>query len=294
MDALRTVALFAGLDGAEVDRIAARSMVVSVRHGARIFARGARADAVYAIMSGGRVRIGTTGRRKKALMVETLQEGDVFGEVGVIHRCPRSADAYAEGRVRLLRIGAAEFLAAIDRNGTLAQNLNRLLAERLRRTFTLLEDATFESVEVRLARQLLYLARRDGIRTGQGVRLAARFRQGDLADLLGTTNRSIITVLNAWRTTGLVTYDVNRAQVTLIDEGRLEALIPARDDVAAFAASPSSPQSSYDNAHFRSALGSGAQTRVRPAAQRDKLRIAGVAAHQADRNDGGRQAEYVD
>ena len=44
---------------------------------------------------------------------------------------------------------------------------------------------------------LLYLAEREGRRTAQGTQLAGRFRQGDLADLLGATTRSIITILNA-------------------------------------------------------------------------------------------------
>ena len=61
-----------------------------------------------------------------------------------------------------------------------------------------------ESLEVRLARQVLYLARTDGRNTAQGRQLGGRLRQGDLADLLGATTRSIITILNAWRADGLV------------------------------------------------------------------------------------------
>jgi CRP/FNR family transcriptional regulator, cyclic AMP receptor protein len=54
---------------------------------------------------------------------------------------------------------------------------------------------------------------------------AGRSRQGDLADLLGATTRSIVTILNAWRASGLVTYDGDRAQLTLLDEAALQALI---------------------------------------------------------------------
>jgi CRP-like cAMP-binding protein len=103
--------------------------------------------------------------------------------------------------------------------------LCKLLAARLRRPFTLFQNATFEGVEVRLARQVLYLAKLDGQPIEQGIRLAGRFRQNDLADLLGTTTRSIITILNAWRASRLVIYDVNRAQLTLVDEAALRALI---------------------------------------------------------------------
>ncbi len=100
-----------------------------------------------------------------------------------------------------------------------------MLATRLRRTTILFRDATFESLEVRLAKQLLYLAKREGRSTEQGFQLASRFRQGDLADLLGATTRSIITILNSWRADGLVIYDPARAQLTICREDGLQRLV---------------------------------------------------------------------
>ena len=221
-----TVSTFAGIDERALDRIEARSRPVEYQDGALIFAKGDPADAVYAIVGGeGRVRIRAIGRGSKGLMVEMFHTGDIFGEIGVIDGDVRSADAVVEGRVRTLQIGATVFLAAVAADPPLAANLCRLLATRLRWTSTLLQDATFEGVEVRLARQVLYLAKLDGRPTEQGIRLAGRFRQNDLADLLGTTTRSIITILNAWRASGLVIYDVNRAHLTLVDEAGLTALI---------------------------------------------------------------------
>jgi CRP/FNR family transcriptional regulator, cyclic AMP receptor protein len=226
LGALLAVTAFAGMDERALDRIEARSRPIEYQDGARIFAQGDVADAVYAIIGGdGRVRIGSIGRGSKGLMVQMFHKGDIFGEIGVIDGGVRSADAIAEGRVRTMRVGAGVFLTALADDPALGLNLSRMLAARLRWTFTLFQDATFESVEARLARQVLYLARLDSRPTEQGVRLAGRFRQNDLADLLGTTTRSIITILNAWRASGLVIYDVNRAQLTLVDEAGLKALI---------------------------------------------------------------------
>ena len=196
------------------------------RDGARIFAEGDAADAVYAIIGGtGHVRIGALDRSSKGLMIEVFGTGDIFGEIGVIDSSTRSADAIAEGRVRLLRISSRVFLDALHSNAVLGANLCRMLATRLRRTSVLFRDATFESLEVRLARQVLYLAKLEGRRTEQGLQLAGRFRQSDLADLLGATTRSIITILNAWRADGLVIYDAARAQLTLCREEDLQRLV---------------------------------------------------------------------
>jgi Mn-dependent DtxR family transcriptional regulator len=59
------------------------------------------------------------------------------------------------------------------------------------------------------------------------LQLAGRFRQSDLADLLGATTRSIITILNAWRASGLVIYDPARAQLTICGEAGLHELAGA-------------------------------------------------------------------
>jgi CRP-like cAMP-binding protein len=226
MTALLEVDPFRGLDPAELDRIEASSRIVEPRDGTRLFAEGDQADAVYAVVGGtGHVRVGAVDRNSKGLMIEIFRTGDIFGEMGVIENTTRSADAIAEGRVRLLRIPGRVFLDAMKSNALLGFNLCEMFAARLRRTSVLFRDATFESLEARLARQVLYLGKREGRRTEQGLQLAGRFRQSDLADLLGATTRSIITILNAWRADGLVIYDAARAQLTLCREDELQRLV---------------------------------------------------------------------
>jgi CRP/FNR family cyclic AMP-dependent transcriptional regulator len=230
MTALLGVTVFAGIDRAELDRIEAGSRLVEPHDGTQIFAEGDAADSVYAIIGGaGRIRIGALDRNSKGLMIEVFGVGDIFGEIGVIEATTRTADAVAEGRLRLLRIAGPTFLDLLRRNPLFGANMCVQFAARLRRTFALFKDATFETLEVRLARQMLYLAAREGRRTEQGLRLAGRFRQGDIADLLGATTRSIITILNAWRASGLVIFDPARAQLTICREDELRRLISPGD-----------------------------------------------------------------
>ncbi|MCK8783511.1 Crp/Fnr family transcriptional regulator [Roseomonas sp. NAR14] len=223
---LAAVGLFRGLPPASLARLAEGARVLAPADGTQLFAQGDAADAAYAVLRcDGRVRVGAPDAGSKRLLVEMFKEGDVFGEIGVLDGTTRSADATVEGRVRLARIRAEDFLHVLETAPALGANLSRLLSSRLRRTFILLQDAAFESLEVRLARQLLYLAERGAQRTPEGLRLAGRFRQGDLADLLGATTRSIITILNNWRGSGLVTYDTDKAYLTLADEARLRRLV---------------------------------------------------------------------
>jgi CRP/FNR family cyclic AMP-dependent transcriptional regulator len=223
---LDSIALFKGMRSEELDRLQHDSIILEPQDGSAVFVQGDRSDAVYGIIDGnGHVRIGAIDRHSKALMVEVFRRGEIFGEIGVIDGAARSASALAEGRVRLIQLRRAAFPDALATCPTLGQALCQVMAQRLRRTFELFQDATFENLEVRLARQVLYLADREGRPTQHGLRLAHRFRQADLADLLGTTTRSIITILNAWRGADLVSYDTDRALLTVRNAAALRAMI---------------------------------------------------------------------
>ncbi len=204
-------------------------VVLEPRDGAIVIHEGEMPDAVYAVIGGdGHVRIGTVDRNSKALMVEVIRAGEIFGEIGVIDPGPRTASGVVEGRIKLYKIRASSFKNALSQSAALGEALCRMIAQRQRRTYALLQAATFETLEVRLARQVLYLADREGRPTPEGIRLGQRLRQGDLADLLGATTRSIITILNSWRTAGFVTYDTDQARLTVRDIQALRALVQAQ------------------------------------------------------------------
>lgn len=225
MSVLSSIACFHALPAAALATLERGGFGVDPHDGAEIFPQGDPANAIYAIISGdGHVRIGSSTADAKSLMVEQFQPGDIFGELGVIDAGTRSASAMAVGHVRLWRIPAAVFMEVLNTTPEFGVALARMLTARLRRTYTLLQDATFATVEARLARQLIYLADLGGRMTEHGVRVPGRFRQVELANLLGTTSRSIISTLNAWREKGVVTYDTRSAQLTIRDTAVLRDL----------------------------------------------------------------------
>jgi CRP/FNR family transcriptional regulator, cyclic AMP receptor protein len=225
MSPLSGIGVFRGLPDEALRRLETGALTIEARNDEEICVQDEAATSLYAITGGeGRVRIGAIDRRSKKLMVEIFALGDIFGEIGTIDGGPRTASAVVEGRVRLMRISAGSFTAVLSDTPQLGVNLARLLSGRLRRTFALFQDATFETVEVRLARQILYLGALQGRRTEAGIVLKSRLKQPDLADLLGTTTRSIVTVLNTWRAADIVRYDTDRAQLTIHREEALRAL----------------------------------------------------------------------
>ena len=229
MSNLARITAFRNLPPEALLRLERGGTTLEPRSGAQLFAQGDLADSVYAVIGGaGFVRVGSADRDSKALMVEMMRDGDIVGEISVLDGGTRTAEAVTEGRVRLMRISAPTFRAVLEDTPSLGVELCRMMAVRLRRTFALYQDATFETVEARLARQVFYLAGVHGHRSEAGLRLGGQFRQSDLADLLGTTPRSIITILNKWRSEGTVEYDAKRGQLTICDETRFPSAVASR------------------------------------------------------------------
>ena len=81
MSQLSQIRLLADLAPDVLQRLEKGAALMELRHDVEIFAQGASADAVYAIIGGdGMVRIGSIDRRGKRLMVEVFAKGDMFGE----------------------------------------------------------------------------------------------------------------------------------------------------------------------------------------------------------------------
>jgi len=214
--------LFKGVPESEVTRLLATARSRQYHDREIIFDRGDDADYAY-IVTRGRVRISTLGANTKRVIVQIFQELDIFGELGIIDKVKRNAEATALGATELAALPAGPFRELLDGSPVFAVSLLRLMTARLRRTYSLLEDASLLNLENRLARQVLYLMSL-GASGEERIRIHSRMRQEDLADLLGATSRSIITILNKWRSEGLADFDGRTAQLTILDIDGFKAL----------------------------------------------------------------------
>jgi CRP/FNR family cyclic AMP-dependent transcriptional regulator len=93
----------------------------------RALRNGRPGDVLYVVLSGTvEIRIG----RK---VVETVGEGGIVGEMALIDRSPRSADAVAASEAVVVSIDERRFLFLVQQTPFFALNVMRVMAERLRR-----------------------------------------------------------------------------------------------------------------------------------------------------------------
>jgi CRP-like cAMP-binding protein len=96
-----------------------------------IFREGSTGDAMYVIQSG-RVRI-TKKTASEEITIATLDSGEIFGEMALFDRLPRSATAVASGEARVLSIDKKKLFSTISRDPTLVFKIIESMSARIRR-----------------------------------------------------------------------------------------------------------------------------------------------------------------
>ena len=96
-----------------------------------IFSKGDKGDCLYGILSG-RVRIYSNSAEGAEIMLNVLEQGDLFGEIALLDGSTRTASAAAIEQTDLLRIHRAHFLPYVKANPDLILAMLTLLCQRLR------------------------------------------------------------------------------------------------------------------------------------------------------------------
>lgn len=96
-----------------------------------IFKEGAKGEGMYVIQSG-KIKI-TKETDSGEVTIATLENGEIFGEMALFDRLPRSATATAIGEARILSIDKKKLFATISRDPTLVFKILESMSSRIRR-----------------------------------------------------------------------------------------------------------------------------------------------------------------
>ena len=95
-----------------------------------IFGEGDKGDIMYVVQSG-KVKI-TKLTQGGELTLATLQGGDIFGEMALFDKLPRSATATALGNARVLGIDKKKLFRSISHDPTLVFKMIETMSTRIR------------------------------------------------------------------------------------------------------------------------------------------------------------------
>jgi CRP/FNR family transcriptional regulator, cyclic AMP receptor protein len=214
--ALAGVPLLAPLPAGDLAAFARLARERTAGNGEWLFRRGDPGDFLLVVLAGA-LRVSVSGADGREQVLRTLGPGDVVGEIAVLDGRPRSADAVALTRLRLLVVDRRAILGELARNAEFALALMRLLCNRLRATSSALEAMLFHDSGTRLAAALVQLS---GGREGARVDLT----QNQLGEMVGAARETVNKKLRAWEREGLVALSPGR--VIIKAPPGLAALLP--------------------------------------------------------------------
>jgi putative methionine-R-sulfoxide reductase with GAF domain len=114
-----------------------------------IFQEGDDGDRMYVVQAG-KVKI-TKKHDTGELTIATLEHGEIFGEMAMFDRMPRSATAVAIGEARILGIDKKKLFQSIDRDPTLVFKMLESMSTRIRsldEEFTRLKKNKLELLQI--------------------------------------------------------------------------------------------------------------------------------------------------
>jgi len=100
-------------------------------HGEIIFREGEKGDVMYVIQSG-KVKISKNSSSGDITMA-TLNSGEIFGEMALFDKLPRSASATAEGDTRVLSIDKKKLFSTIWKDPTVVLKVIETMSSTIRR-----------------------------------------------------------------------------------------------------------------------------------------------------------------
>ncbi len=216
---LANVDLFKDLSDEDRAALASLMRETTLKRGEALFEEGDSGDRLY-LVADGKVKLSHTASDGRENLLAVLGVGEIIGELSLFDLQPRSSTVTAIAHTRLLSLTHAEMRAFIESHPTLAMNMLKQLALRLRNTNQQLADLVFSDVPGRVAKALLDLAERFGERTPEGIYVAHDLTQEELAHLVGASRETVNKSLADFTSRGWIRLE-GRA-VLLIQVARLQ------------------------------------------------------------------------
>lgn len=197
-------AIMRGLPPADKAALIDRFVYARLGQGECIYPEGQPDHRLYVVIDG-KVKIGWRSAEFPEKLLAVLGPSEIFGAESMFDCGPRTGSATALTAVLVAVIDRDALHDCIDGNPHITEQLMRLLARNLRRAEDLITDLNFTDVPGRIAKQLLHLAQRFGVRQDRQLRLDHGLTQAEIAQLVGASRESVNKALSEFVQRGWIT-----------------------------------------------------------------------------------------
>ena len=205
--------LFAGLDDDALAKVVEAGRDLEMLRGDVLFREGDDPDELFVVLSG-RIAIANKSIDGRESMVALMEEGDLFGEMGLFDGRGRSAEARALESSVVTAVPYGPVRSLYEDDPALLWRVVAMLAGRLRTMDVALADSVFLDVTGRTAKRLLDLA-------GEEDEFSLPITQEELAGMVGASRERVNKAIASFIRLGWIeqidrTYRItNREQLTI-------------------------------------------------------------------------------
>jgi len=203
---LTSIDLFRDVDQPVIDELVAAAVEKSLWRGDILFSEGQEPDALFIVISG-RIAIANKSVDGRESVVALMEDGDLFGEMGLFDGMGRSAEARALEPSKVAEIPYGPVREVYQNHPDLLWRVVDMLARRLRSMDEALADSVFLDVTGRTAKRLLELA-------GDSDEFTLPITQEELSGMVGASRERVNKAISAFIRLGWLSQTDRRYTIT--------------------------------------------------------------------------------
>ena len=199
----------------KIDKSTFENHVRFFENGEVIFREDEPGNEMYLIIQGAvEIRKATGASSSKTLI--SLGKGDLFGEMAIIEKKPRSASAVAVEPTKLLRINEKLYDSMIGSNPDFARKMSRVLSERIRKSNAIIQHVMSTNKQNQLWAGLMEFSKEHGVSTFKGSRVSLEEFKQWASEHLGMSEKDIEFILTAMIKREIITYSAKGKDEILV------------------------------------------------------------------------------
>jgi CRP-like cAMP-binding protein len=212
---LSSIPLFSKLSAASAHSLAEAGKFRALQKGEMLFLQSDPSEFAYIVRTG-TISIVLQSADGREMIINEMHSGDMFGELGILTKKPRSTSAVARTNSEILVIPKQAFLNVMDEEPNLARPMLEITASRLQMSSEREGALVFMDAQARLAHLLLELDRQE--KESGYITIS----QDELAHHTGLIRQTVAKALGKWRRQGYLL--TGRGRIVLLNHKALREM----------------------------------------------------------------------
>lgn len=212
-DSLHLSEVFRSLTGEQFTGLLKKGRRIKLQPKRILFNQGDPANSCF-LVNQGRLKLTKLNEQGKEVILRYIVTGELTAAIAVLKNWKYPVTAESIQETDVIGWDKPTMMAMMHRYPTIAINLLGIILERIDDMQHRYLEICTEHVEQRIARSLLRIMRRAGVKTSEGISIDIPLSRQNIADYSGTTLYTVSRTLSVWEKQGWIHSGRERIVIT--------------------------------------------------------------------------------